>query len=151
MIISQFHRKHLMLRNGSMTMMQTIVKSAGSKMEFWQTKPFAIMTYATIPGDCIDRVTSQNGERVNFERLETPRLAPWVTLKKNWYGQQQPHSASGTDVPSPLKMEAEIEHWTGAQGSSEPSTGGKSSPRKVGQTTSDMENGCSSQRGRYHR
>ena len=31
------------------------------------------MTYATIPGDCIDRVTSQDGDRVLFERLGTPK------------------------------------------------------------------------------
>ena len=29
------------------------------------------MAYATIPGDCIDRVTAQNGDRVLFERLAT--------------------------------------------------------------------------------
>ena len=33
-------------------------------LEFWQTKSFAIMTYATIPGDCIDRVASDGGDRV---------------------------------------------------------------------------------------
>ena len=33
------------------------------------------MTHATIPGDCIDRVTSQIGERVDFERLETPKTS----------------------------------------------------------------------------
>ena len=41
------------------------------------------MTYATILGVCIDRVTSQTGERVDFERLETPSPVPKVTLKKN--------------------------------------------------------------------
>ena len=51
-------------------------------LELWQRMSFAIMTYATIPGDCIDRVTSQNGDRVNFKRLETPRPAPKVTLQK---------------------------------------------------------------------
>ena len=63
-------------------------KAQDQGLEFWQTKSFAIMTYATIPGDCIDRVTSQNGERVYFERLEAPRPAPKVTLKKNWHSQQ---------------------------------------------------------------
>ena len=33
-------------------------------LEFWQTKSFAIMTYAKTPGDCIDRVTSDGGDRV---------------------------------------------------------------------------------------
>ena len=35
-----------------------------------------LVTYFTIPGDCIDRVTAQNGDRVLFERLATPRPAP---------------------------------------------------------------------------
>ena len=70
-------------------------------LEFWQTKSFAIMTYATIPGDCIDRVTSQDGDRIVFERLETPRPAPEVTLKMNGHSQQQhQHSTSDTHVPS---------------------------------------------------
>ena len=38
------------------------------------------MTYVTVSGDCIDRVTAQNG---------TPRPAPKVTLKRNWQSQQQ--------------------------------------------------------------
>ena len=58
-------------------------KAQDQGLEFWQTKSFAIMTYATIPLECIDRVAFQNGERVDFERLETPRPAPKVTLKKN--------------------------------------------------------------------
>ena len=40
------------------------------------------MAYATIPGDCIDRVTAQNGHKVIFERLATPKPAPKVTLKR---------------------------------------------------------------------
>ena len=58
-------------------------------LEFWQTKSFAVMTYFTIPGDCIDSVTVQDGDRVLFERLATPRPAPKVTLKRNWQSQQQ--------------------------------------------------------------
>ena len=37
----------------------------------------------------IDRVTAQDGDRVLFERLATPRPAPKVTLKRNWQSQQQ--------------------------------------------------------------
>ena len=40
-------------------------------------------------GDSIDRVISQNGDRVIFERLTTPRPAPKVTLKNIWLVQQQ--------------------------------------------------------------
>ena len=81
---------------------------------------FAIMTYTTIPGDCIDFVTSQNGDRVDFERLETPRPACKVTLKKNWQSQrQQQHSISCTDVPGLQESEVVKEHWAGAQDDSE--------------------------------
>ena len=51
---------------------------------FGQTKSFAIITYATVPGDCIDRVTSQNGDRVIFERLakQHPR-SRWRVIDKH--------------------------------------------------------------------
>ena len=64
------------------SMLARLSKAQDQGLEFWQTKSFAIMTNATIPGDCIDRVTSQDGDRAIFERLETPRQAPKVTLKK---------------------------------------------------------------------
>ena len=53
-------------------------KAQDQGLEFWQTKSFAIMIYATTLGDCVDRVTSQNGERVIFKRLETPWPVPKV-------------------------------------------------------------------------
>ena len=49
-------------------------------MKDCKKKSIAIMTFFTIPGDCIDRVTAQNGDRVLFERLATPRPAPKVSL-----------------------------------------------------------------------
>ena len=58
-------------------------------VQFWQTKSFAIITHDTAPGNCIYRVFSQNGDRVLFERLATPMPAPTVTLKSNWFVQQQ--------------------------------------------------------------
>ena len=45
-------------------------------LQFWHTKSFAIITYATMPGNCTDRVISQNGDRVIFERLATPIQHP---------------------------------------------------------------------------
>ena len=62
-------------------------EAQGQGLEFWQTISVAIMTYVTIPGDCIDRVTAQNRDRVFFESLATPRPAPEVTLKRNWQSQ----------------------------------------------------------------
>ena len=96
------------------------------------------MTYATIPGDCMDRVASQNGERLLFERLETPRLVPKVKLEKNWQSQQQ-HSSSCTDVPGLLKTMVVKEHWTGAQDGSNCSTEVKTGSRKLGQIASNAE------------
>ena len=42
-------------------------KAKDQRLDFQQTKSFAIMACATILGDCIDRETCQNGERVDFE------------------------------------------------------------------------------------
>ena len=69
------------------------------------------MTYVTIPGDCVDRVTAQNGDQVLIEGLATPRPAPKVTLKRNWQSQQQQEQQpqqpiSHTDVPSIRKQRA---------------------------------------------
>ena len=90
-------------------------KAQDQGLEFWRAKSLAIITYATIPGDCIDRMTSQNGERVIFERLETPRPVPKVTLKKNWQSQQEKqHSSSCTDVLSLEKTMVVKDHWAGA-------------------------------------
>ena len=58
-------------------------------LRFWQTTSFATITYTTVPGDCIDRVISQNGDRVLFQRLATSRPPPKVTLKSHWQIQQQ--------------------------------------------------------------
>ena len=113
-------------------------------LEFWQTKSFAIMTYATIPGDCIDRVTSQNGDRVLLERLVTPRPAPKVTLKKNWQSQQQQHSTSGTDVPSSWKREAKREDQAGAQDVTDHSTEADPALGNGRHTNSNMDVGYSS-------
>ena len=125
MMITQFHRKHFMLLVGNTT-----------KMFFfghdYQTKSFAMMTYATIPGDCMDRVTSQDGDRVILERLETPR--PKVTLKKNWQSQQK-HSTSNTDVLTLWKRE---DH-AGDQDVTDHSTDADLAHRTLEHTTSNMD------------
>ena len=81
-------------------------------LQFWQTKSFAIMAYFTIPGDWIDRVTAQNGDRVFFERLATP-------TKRNWQSQQQQQEQqppiSNTDVPSIWKQGATWESLADVQ------------------------------------
>ena len=59
-------------------------------------------------------------------------------MKKNLHSQQQ-HSTSGTDVLSPLKKEAEREHWAETQDTTGHSTEANLATRKLEQTTSHME------------
>ena len=58
-------------------------------LRFWQTKSHATFVHNPVPADCICRVISQQGDRILFERLSTPRPALNVTLKSNWHLQQQ--------------------------------------------------------------
>ena len=53
-------------------------------LQFWQTKSHPVIVPSPVPADCIYRVTSQNGDRILFERLSTPRPAPKDILKSNW-------------------------------------------------------------------
>ena len=108
-------------------------------LQIWQTKSFAIMTHATIPGDCIDRVTSQNGERILFEKLETPILAPKVTLKRNWQSQRQQQPTSDTDVPSLWKQGTKREDEAGVQDVTKHSTEVDLANRQMRHTTSNMD------------
>ena len=47
-------------RNQDAVYLLRLKEAQDQGLEFWQTKSFAIMTYATIQGDCIDCVTAQN-------------------------------------------------------------------------------------------
>ena len=144
MMISEIHRKHPVLLNGNMIKMpfsgydyqRRKIKDWNSgrrsHLQWWPTLRYLeivlIMWHLKIPGDCIDHVTSQIGERVNFERLETPR----------------PASCS---IPTcSLNKEAEIEHWAGAQDVSDHSTKANLPTKNPGQTTSNYGDGCSSQK-----
>ena len=84
-------------------------------LQFWQTKSFAIITHDTVPGGCIYRVISQNGDRVLFERFATPRPAPKVTLKSNWLvlkqQQQQPSLKEGVN-----SISREVATWESRAG-----------------------------------
>ena len=70
-------------------------------LPFWQAQSHAIIVHDPVPAECICKVISQNGDRLLFERLSTPRPAPKVTLKSNWQSQQQlqqPHQSVCDDV-----------------------------------------------------
>ena len=82
-------------------------------LQFWQTKSFALVTNATVPGDCIFQVMSQNGDRVFFGRLATPRPAPMVTLKSDWHTQQQQQPTLKEGV---FSISKEIASWKSKAG-----------------------------------
>ena len=113
-------------------------------VEFWQTKSFEIMTFFTTPGDCIDRVAAQDGDRVLFGQLATPRPAPKVTLKSgigkarssNSSSQQQP--ISHTDVPSLWKERTTWESKAEVQDDSKHIKEADQATRNLGHTASDI-------------
>ena len=82
-------------------------------LQCWQTKSFAI-SHDSVPGDCTYRVISQNGDRVLFERLATPRPAPKVMLKSNWLVQQQQQQLTLKEGVS--SNSKEIATWEGRAG-----------------------------------
>ena len=71
-------------RNQDAVYLIKLSRAQDQGLRFWKTKSFAIITDTTVLGDCIDRVTSQKGDRVIFEWFATPRPAPKVTLKSYW-------------------------------------------------------------------
>ena len=91
MMITLFLRKHITQLIGNTIEMQYIGQfSAGSRIAIFGTQN-DLQSLLTL--QCqetrIDRVISQSGDRLIFERLATPRPAPKVTLEGNWLTQQQ--------------------------------------------------------------
>ena len=102
-LITRFLRKYLMKHVGNATKMLKTgydCRNQDQGLRFWQTKSFAIRSCATTTGACIDRVTGLNGDRVIFERLETPRPAPKVTLKSG-----KPSSSKNSSRSSPFSTQ----------------------------------------------
>ena len=52
-------------------------------LEFWQTGSNPIITYQSVPNECVVKVVSENGKRELFARQLTPREGPKVTLREN--------------------------------------------------------------------
>ena len=50
-------------------------------LEFWQTVSNAIITYQSVPKECVVKVVSESGKRELFARQLTPRERPKVTLR----------------------------------------------------------------------
>ena len=91
-----------------------------------------------MPGDCIDRMIFQNGDRVLFERLATPRPAPKVTLKSNWQTQQQ-QSNLEDDVQSIWKQRATWESRPGVRDDTKHATEVERATRKLALPTTEAE------------
>ena len=81
-----------------------------------------------MPRDCIDRVTSQNGDR-----LATPRPAPKVTLKRYWQTQQQQPQQPKLedDTQSVWKQRATWESRAGVRDDTKHATEGRATRQLV--------------------
>ena len=53
-------------------------------LEFWQTSSDAIVTYQSLPKECVVKVVSESGKRELFARQLTPLEQPKVTLRPSW-------------------------------------------------------------------
>ena len=80
-------------------------------LNFWQTRSHAVIVQSPVPADCM----SQNGDRILFKRLSTPRPAPKVTLTSNWQSQrqqQQRQQSIRDDVISTRRLARESQSGT---------------------------------------
>ena len=53
-------------------------------LDFWQTGSNAIITYQSVPKECVVKVVSESGKREMFAGQLTPREGPKVTLREKW-------------------------------------------------------------------
>ena len=53
-------------------------------LEFWQTGSNDIITYQSVPKECVVNAVSESGKRELFARQLTPRERPNVTLRPSW-------------------------------------------------------------------
>ena len=65
-----------------------------------QTQTLFIV-HQSVPNLCIERVVSDNGDRILSQRILTPRPEPKVTLRNTWRSQQQ-HNAAAQSSESDL-------------------------------------------------
>ena len=63
-------------------------------LQFRQTTSNAIIAHQSVPYQNIDRVIGDNGGRVVFQRILTPRLGPRITLRDTWAPQHQQKKAA---------------------------------------------------------
>ena len=74
-------------------------------LEFWQTSSNAIITYQSVPKECVVKVVSESGKRELFARQLTPREPPKVTLRPSWV-----HARSNT-ASMPRETDSTLQAW----------------------------------------
>ena len=82
-------------------------------LEFWQTSSNAIITYQSVPKECVVKNVSESGKRELFARRLTPRQRPKVTLRPSWV-----HERSKT-VSMPRETESNSRTWDSNPNSSQ--------------------------------
>ena len=111
-------------------------KAQDQGLEFWQTKSFAIMTYVTIPGDCIDRVN----HRTEIEYFSNGLRRQGPHPGSRWSGIGKASSSSiPLLVPGPWKQGTKRKDQAGAQYVTYHSTEGDLAPGNGRRTTSNMD------------
>ena len=74
-------------------------------LEFRQTGSNAIITYQSVPKECVVKVVSESGKREMFARQLTPREGPKVTLREKWV-----HRSSNA-LRLPRETERKLQRW----------------------------------------
>ena len=81
-------------------------KPQDAGLEFWRTGSNAIITYQSVPKECVVKVVSESGKRDLFARQLTPRERPKVTLRASWV-----HERSN-NLREPQETESKVQTWS---------------------------------------
>ena len=115
-------------------------KAQDAGLEFWQTRSNAIITYQSVPKECVVKVVSESGKREFFARQLTPRERPKVTLRPSWV-----HTRSNT-VGMPLETESDLHAWNSDPNAS----GSRIRPKKKVEQSIDLRIDGTPQRRNLH-
>ena len=59
----------------------TLGRAQKKGLQFWQTRSHAIILFDSVPADCIEKVVHLQGDKILYQRVCTPRLAPKMYSK----------------------------------------------------------------------
>ena len=74
-------------------------------LEFWQTGSNVIITYQSVPKECVVKVVSESGKRELFARQHTFREGSKVTLRDTWV------PTGSTVLRLPRETENKLQMW----------------------------------------